>query len=204
MPCCFSEPPPLMGCKDAPWVGFLVKRSVRRVGNPRTPQPGRERSAAKRSVPIVQSREGLAHTTGRVPSSRRSQLRPAERCPAAEGLKHSSRRTAPGEKDLNTPTPGTGPGTKDLNTPSIRPALPAKGLTLRVGSVPSWANLSVRTRAEGGTLQVSMAGNAGKARQRNHYHRPGRGKRGPAGPTRQEFTKFTNPAVSPCVARIPM
>ena len=89
-------------------LGF---RLGRREQDPRTPQPGWERSAAKRSVPSVHWQEGLAPASGRVPSSRRSHLRTAERCP--------------GKRDLNTPAAGLA-GNQGLEHPVHRPALLAE------------------------------------------------------------------------------
>ncbi len=114
MPSCFCRLPPGMtlfrlglGCRRG--LGF---RPGRREQNPQTPQPGRERSGINRTVPVAWWQERSTPDNGRVPSSRRDQLRATERRPAGEGLKHSNRRT--------------GPGTRDLNTPSIRSVLPAR------------------------------------------------------------------------------
>ena len=81
-------------------------RLGRREGNPQTPQPGWERSAAKRSVPAAWQRRRSTSATWRVPSSRRDQLRAAERCP--------------GKKDLNTPATGLA-GNEGLKHP-VTPA----------------------------------------------------------------------------------
>ena len=89
-------------------------RLGRREQNPQTPQPGWERSAAKRSVPAAWQRRRSTSATWRVPSSRRDQLRTAERCP--------------GKKDLNTPAAGLA-GNEGLKHP-VTPAR-AAGRELR-------------------------------------------------------------------------
>ena len=145
-----------------PWYGFLVKRTVRsgRSGVPAgagvstTPKPQLwwERSAAKRPV--------------KSPDGRSDQLQPSDGCPTGEG-------------PTSNPDRRTGPVTKDLNTPSLRPALLAESnLKSAAAAFPRGRPRGERIipRVEPGQQgpcpQVSMAGNTGKARQRNHYHRP--------------------------------
>ena len=97
-------------------VGRLVKRTARfkwagiPAGAPRakpTNAPARVRTTRGQTLRPRRPVAGAINSSHRrVPSSRRGQLRTAERRPAGEGLKHSNRRTGPRKKDLNTPTIG--------------------------------------------------------------------------------------------------
>ena len=53
----------------------------------------------------------------------------------------------------------TEPRTEGLFTPSNRPALVAKGLSLRIASIPSWA----KPVQQGSRTQVSVVGNLGES-----------------------------------------
>ena len=117
-----------------------------------------------------------------------------ERCPAGEGLKHSSRRTVQRAKDLNTPTRWTGPGTEGYvnsawsgprclrratSNPQRQHSLVGDPSRERIRSVRSYPGN--RDRAP----KISMVGNLGKAKQHGHYHSRRDRKRGLAAPPRR-------------------
>ena len=136
-----------MGCYSVPWVGIPAGTGVSTTS---MPQLFQERSAAKRSFPGSGNRSDQLQLTGLVTNGRGTSVKP--RPPdwtEDRGLEHSagSARAACGEQSQ-----------------------------IRSGSIPSWAtfgranqslwsNPGNRERAP----KISMAGNLGKARQRNHY-----------------------------------
>ena len=111
-------------------------RLGRREQNPPTPQPGRERSAAKRSIPSAWERRRSTSATWRVPSSRRDQLRAAGLA-GNEGLKHPV-------------------------TPA-RALLAESYVKSAAAALPSWAMPCGRDPGNGeGCPQISRAGNLEK------------------------------------------
>ena len=125
---CVGIPSLGMGClvrrRRAPqWVGF---RLGRREGNTQTPQPGWERSAVKRSIPVARLRERSTPITGRVSSDERDQPQPLNNARQPEELRQ-------------TPTAGLDRGRRDSSTPPV-PVRAACGELRRIrsGSIPSW------------------------------------------------------------------
>ena len=104
----------------------------------------------RRSTPAVRS----------VPSGGSDQLSPSSGCPATEAINSDSPDGRPaGEGPTSNFHRWTEPRMKGLFTPSIRPALVAKGLSLRIASIPSWA----KPVQQGSRTQVSMVGNLGES-----------------------------------------
>ena len=127
-----------VGAQCTPTDWLRTRRKVR--SGPRCPtaeaiNPDRQTSAQRkeRSTPnrrtSAQRKKRSTPTVRRVSGGRSRSTPTAEQCPAGEGL--------------ITPTAGRGPRDEGLITPSIRSVLLAKGLSLRGGSISSWAAFSV-------------------------------------------------------------
>ena len=140
--------------------------------------PGEARRAPRVEVPAGAPRVEPADASGWMRTKRRYTLRPLR--PVAGAINPGLRTDAQRARDQRQPRPpdwtdDEGPA----STPSLRPALPAESyLESAAAAFPRgrpWGERiipRVGPGQQGPCPQVSMAGNTGKARQRNHYHRP--------------------------------
>ena len=133
------------------------------------------------SVLRVQRRERSTPNARPVSSDGSDQLQSLNGCPPGEGL--------------ITPTAGLDRGRRAKSTPSSLPALPAKGLSLRFSSIPSWATGGERIILRSCPCNRDHAPRflwsetLEKAKQHTDYRRAETRKRGPAGPLPQIAAK---------------
>ncbi len=146
-----------------PWFGFLVQRTVRLGGYwvpGRAPRVESADASARPGTGRDQSRRTPRPQTGAI----NSEL--PDGCPEVGGLEHSNRRTGPKtEEYVNSALSGPRCLRRAISNPQRQHSL--------VGDPGESESIPRAGPGQQGLWpQVSMAGNTGKARQRNHYQSP--------------------------------